>query len=75
MGKTWEDGVLDVLEALNESDRKVHAAIAQRVLSPAIYKRAKKQGRLRASGIDRIKRKALRDPMSVTIVAGNTTRH
>ena len=73
--RTYEDGVLDVLEALNETDRKVHAQLADRVLNASVYKRAKKQGRLRATGIDRVKRQTMRNPMTVTIVAGNNTRH
>lgn len=75
MSRTYEDGVLDVLEALNETDRNAHKAMAERVLNASVYKRAQKQGRLRATGIDRIKRQTLRNPMTVTIVAGNNTRH
>lgn len=73
--RTWEDGVLDTLEALNDADRKAHQRVAGAMLCPAVYLRAKKKGRLRSTGLARIAREAHRDPYAVLIAPSNRTRH
>jgi hypothetical protein len=73
--RTWEDGVLDTLEALNETDKQAHKRVAHAMLCPAVYLRAKKKGRLRSTGIARVARESQRDPRAVLIATSNRTRH
>lgn len=75
MNRTWEDGVLDTLEQLEKTDQHVHSRVAMVMLCPAVYRRAKRTGRLTATGISRVSRESARDPMSLYVHPGNSTRH